>query len=138
MLEKRIQNEDSKAREARLQRTRHAEKKQCPGKRGSAVFEWEEAIPGYFLRVPVERSEVETKWDDYSEHAKIYDAMFDQWDLWWGFDERNGPTTDEIDELRTGVASDGRILDNDEWDELGEWVSLASSRPYRELVPIGE
>ena len=138
MLEKRVQNEDPKACQARLQRMRHAEQKLCPGKRGSKVFEWEESIPGYFLRVPVERSEVETKWDDYSEQAKVYDSLFDEWDLWWGFDEGNGPTTGEIDELRTGVASDGRVLDCDEWDELYDWVSLASKRPFREIVPVGE
>lgn len=60
-LERRIKNEDQKARDKRLARARNAAKKMRPGARGAACFQWVEVGKGQFVREPIPRSDVESE-----------------------------------------------------------------------------
>lgn len=136
-LEVQMKKEDATARQVRIGREQNAKKKMRPGARGARCFRWEEVM-GHFIREPINRSDVEDVWDSYSAESKVYNSYYNEWDLWEGFDRENGPTTGDIEEYSTGVGQDGHRLDDEEMEELDEWIAYSSTHPRRDLVPIGE
>jgi len=81
-----LKNESGQHRQARQGRELMAEKQQCPGKKGSTVYIWEQDN-GVWTRTLLHRGEVEGYWGQYRSSQKIDNSFDNCWDLCFQFDE---------------------------------------------------
>lgn len=68
-----------------------------PGKRGAAVYEWEECDSGGFFRILRTRWEVTRDWDHFYRDALVFDAQTYTWDHCLPMCDSAGPP-DDIDD----------------------------------------
>ena len=80
------EKEDLAQRTIREGREQSASKHSCPGKRGPAVYVWEEDN-GVWTRVLITRRDVENHWGHYRRSQRIYNSDDDCWDLCLEFDQ---------------------------------------------------
>jgi hypothetical protein len=77
---KAIEVETPNDRQSRLNRERNAATHVCPGSKGARVFEWNQE-DGVWLRLTVNRKEVENIWPHYSRTQRRFDSIHNEWDL---------------------------------------------------------
>jgi hypothetical protein len=81
-----LEKENDQHRQAREGRELAAAKQKCPGKKGPTVYRWEEEN-GVWIRILVNRGEVEGDWGQFDPSAKIFNSLDNCWDLCHEFDE---------------------------------------------------
>ncbi|KAK7044607.1 hypothetical protein R3P38DRAFT_3176855 [Favolaschia claudopus] len=79
--EKRAKHESADAKKGRLAREHHASAGAAPGKKGARVFIWEEEDGGFFIRRACNRTNAADRWDEFTDHQRVYDSFSNQWDL---------------------------------------------------------
>jgi hypothetical protein len=54
-----------------------------PGRKGPEVFRWEEmhVVGGFRERKPVTRLEVTQIWENYGSHQRVFDPVYNEWDI---------------------------------------------------------
>jgi hypothetical protein len=86
---KELSKENDVDRRAREGRENSAATKSCPGKKGPAVFIWENE-GGVWTRTYLNRGEVERNWGRYRSTQMIYNSVENCWDLCFEFDADTG------------------------------------------------
>ena len=66
-------------RQKRLSREQAQQSRPYPGKKGPAVFCWDD-VNGFRIRTPIPRQKVENIWNNWSNSQKIYNAIDNCWD----------------------------------------------------------
>ena len=92
----RLAKENGDQRQVREGREMTASKKRCPGKKGPAVYIWEEDN-GVWTRTLLTRREVDGYWGQYRSSQKIFNAIDNCWDLCLEFDEGTIGEVEEYD-----------------------------------------
>ncbi|KAK7017760.1 hypothetical protein R3P38DRAFT_2539783 [Favolaschia claudopus] len=102
---RKLANETTVDRTARMQRETNAQRGQPPGKKGASVYVWEkEDTSGYYLRRPGGRKSYDDLFETYGSSQRRYDGFRDQWDLCSAFgddddgDHGGGPDDDYDDD----------------------------------------
>ncbi|KAF7978401.1 hypothetical protein HWV62_803 [Athelia sp. TMB] len=73
-----VESVDNRAR--RLNREKAQANHQLPGKSGPHVFVWEE-IDGYLIRKKLDRKEVDSEWENFTDAQQKYNSITNEWDL---------------------------------------------------------
>jgi hypothetical protein len=101
----RLEKESGDQRKAREGREMTATKKRCPGKKGPAVYIWEDDN-GVWTRTLLTRGEVDGYWGQYGSSQKIFNAIDNCWDLCLEFDKG---TVGEVEDTYDSNDSDNDI-----------------------------
>ncbi|KAF7975098.1 hypothetical protein HWV62_10507 [Athelia sp. TMB] len=91
-----VESVDTRAR--RFNREKVQANHQLPGKSGPHVFIWEE-IDGYLIRKKLDRKEVDSEWENFTEAQQKYNSITNEWDLAREFTPAEEPESqfDEVD-----------------------------------------
>ena len=96
--EARMKTETAQDKEVRTNRERAAALRQCPGRKGPAVYYWEPDSNGFRVRTLQTRAQAQSLWEIYSGPQKVFDSFTNEWDCCtlFGDDETNTDDDDDI------------------------------------------
>ena len=95
--ETKMKNESAKQKELRANRERASAGRQCPGRKGPAVFVWEPDDNGFRVRTPQARKVVVDVWRRFKPHQMVYNSFENEWDCCSLFGN-GGPSDDDDDD----------------------------------------
>jgi hypothetical protein len=84
-------------RNLRSSREQAQVKHPCPGRKGPAVFEWQD-IDGFLIRTYIDRSVVSDVWGSYNDHTRKFNAFDNEWDLCSEFAKLQDQRPDDDDD----------------------------------------
>ena len=96
--EARMKTETAQDKEVRTNRERAAALRQCPDRKGPAVYYWEPDSNSFRVRTLQTRAQAQSLWEIYSGPQKVFDSFTNEWDccMLFGDDE---PNTDDDDNI---------------------------------------
>jgi hypothetical protein len=94
--EARMQIETAQDKQIRADRDKLAAKRQCPGRKGPAVYCWELDDNDLRVRTLQTRKQVDDVWSRYSGHQKVYNSFDNEWDCCSLFGDDSDTDDDDI------------------------------------------
>jgi len=91
-------------KEVRTNRERAAALRQCPGRKGLAVYYWEPDSNGFRVRTLQTRAQAQSLWEIYSGPQKVFDSFTNEWDCCTLFRD-DEPNTDDDDDIYPSTTS---------------------------------